>query len=203
MNTREAIKSPRSRRSQHLPETKVTDFQRPADSKEILKAHYRIQSQEVLKAKIMEEEYKRSMKTCREVKAEYPVKAQYPITSQPVPSYKISGDFKRPVNTKEAYMLSVSKEQSYSDLVVRNSIKSSGEFPRQKKTIARNSLKPQHRSRVSLFNRLPREIYDCIIAQLEQVYLGQGQECPSCYLKDLHSLSLTSQSWYRAANFAL
>ncbi|KAF2133530.1 hypothetical protein P153DRAFT_282090 [Dothidotthia symphoricarpi CBS 119687] len=49
------------------------------------------------------------------------------------------------------------------------------------------------------FQNLPREVYDCIIAQLEQIHLGQTQTCRSCYLKDLYGLSLTSRSWSKAA----
>lgn len=55
------------------------------------------------------------------------------------------------------------------------------------------ALLPQH-----VFQNLPREVYDCILKQLEQLYFAQDQPCPSCYLKDLCSLSLTSRRWERA-----
>lgn len=55
----------------------------------------------------------------------------------------------------------------------------------------------------SVFKHLPREVYDCIVDQLEQLHLGQGQSCPPCYLKDLHSLSLTSRAWDRATTLRL
>ncbi|RMZ71430.1 cyclin domain F-box [Pyrenophora seminiperda CCB06] len=49
------------------------------------------------------------------------------------------------------------------------------------------------------------EVYDCIVAQLEQIYMhnNDDQACPSCYLRDLHSLTRTSRVWSRAANATL
>ncbi|KAF1841952.1 uncharacterized protein K460DRAFT_388761 [Cucurbitaria berberidis CBS 394.84] len=49
------------------------------------------------------------------------------------------------------------------------------------------------------WDRLPREVYDCIVAQLEQIHLDHDRACSSCYLKDLYSLSLTSRMWDKAA----
>ncbi|KAF2633676.1 hypothetical protein BU25DRAFT_10778 [Macroventuria anomochaeta] len=54
-----------------------------------------------------------------------------------------------------------------------------------------------------IFKTLPREVYNCIVAQLEQIHLQQDQACPSCYLHDLHSLSLTSRAWDRAATLQM
>ena len=50
-----------------------------------------------------------------------------------------------------------------------------------------------------LFRNLPRELYECIVSHLEQIYLQHEQACPSCYLRDLCSLSLTSRAWDRVA----
>lgn len=49
-----------------------------------------------------------------------------------------------------------------------------------------------------IFEKLPREIYECIVTQLEKIHLHRDQACPSCYLRDLHSLSLTSRAWDKA-----
>ncbi len=45
---------------------------------------------------------------------------------------------------------------------------------------------------------LPREIYDCIFAHLEELHSCHGQACAPCYLRDLYNLSLTSRMWYKA-----
>ncbi|EUC44984.1 hypothetical protein COCMIDRAFT_5743 [Bipolaris oryzae ATCC 44560] len=50
---------------------------------------------------------------------------------------------------------------------------------------------------------LPREVYDCIVAQLGPIHMDQEGACATCYLKDLHSLSLTSRAWGKAANAAM
>jgi hypothetical protein len=47
----------------------------------------------------------------------------------------------------------------------------------------------------TIFKALPREVYECIISQLEQVHLGEDEPCPACQLRDLHSLSLVSRAW--------
>jgi hypothetical protein len=49
-----------------------------------------------------------------------------------------------------------------------------------------------------IFKTLPKEVYSCIIAHLEQIHLHREQACPACYLKDLHSLSLVSRAWDKA-----
>ncbi|KAI4955195.1 hypothetical protein J4E91_001053 [Alternaria rosae] len=51
-----------------------------------------------------------------------------------------------------------------------------------------------------MFKKLPREVYDCILAQLDLIYQDHNQACTSCYLGDLHSLSLTSRAWDKAAS---
>src|SRR5262249_509203 len=61
---------------------------------------------------------------------------------------------------------------------------------RQSKCSSTRSL-PAH-----FFQNLPQEIYDCVLQQLEHLYFDSGSECcPSCYLKDVHSLALTSRAW--------
>lgn len=50
---------------------------------------------------------------------------------------------------------------------------------------------------------LPREIYDCIVSQLEHIHLQQDQGCPTCYLHDLYSLSLASRAWDKAATLQM
>ncbi|CAA9966314.1 hypothetical protein PTMSG1_09673 [Pyrenophora teres f. maculata] len=54
-----------------------------------------------------------------------------------------------------------------------------------------------------MINRLPREVYDCIVAQLEHIHLDNDQPCPSCYLRDLNSLARTNRVWHKAANTAM
>lgn len=56
---------------------------------------------------------------------------------------------------------------------------------------------------VRIFQNLPREIYESIAGQLEALYLQQERSCSACYLKDLHSLSLTSRAWDRAATLQM
>ncbi|KAF2111691.1 hypothetical protein BDV96DRAFT_498801 [Lophiotrema nucula] len=53
------------------------------------------------------------------------------------------------------------------------------------------------------FKKLPREVYDCIVGQLEQLHFESDQSCPSCYLRDMHSLMLTSRAWDRAATLQM
>jgi hypothetical protein len=54
-----------------------------------------------------------------------------------------------------------------------------------------------------IFKNLPREIYECIVGHLERIHLQHDQACPSCYLRDLCSLSLTSRAWDRAATLQM
>ncbi|KAF2828636.1 hypothetical protein CC86DRAFT_444791 [Ophiobolus disseminans] len=51
---------------------------------------------------------------------------------------------------------------------------------------------------VAVFKILPKEVYQCIVVQLEQIHLRQTESCSSCYLRDLHSLSLVSRAWDKA-----
>jgi hypothetical protein len=51
-----------------------------------------------------------------------------------------------------------------------------------------------------IFREMPDEIYECIVRQLENSYFSDAAgTCLNCYMRDLHSLSLTSHMWYRAA----
>jgi hypothetical protein len=71
----------------------------------------------------------------------------------------------------------------------------------------RNSVwnRTSHEARLShrVFKNLPREVYDCILEWLELQHFGNQQYCPSCHLRDLCSLSLTSRAWDRAATIQL
>lgn len=50
-----------------------------------------------------------------------------------------------------------------------------------------------------LFQTMPREIYDCILAHIRILDLKGDRACSSCYLRDMVSLSLVSKAWNRAA----
>ena len=51
-----------------------------------------------------------------------------------------------------------------------------------------------------VFQELPREIYDCILQQLQFLHFdAASQVCPSCYLRDVRNLGLTSRAWGKAA----
>ncbi|KAF2500257.1 hypothetical protein BU16DRAFT_241425 [Lophium mytilinum] len=54
------------------------------------------------------------------------------------------------------------------------------------------------------FEKLPREIYDCILQELELLHFQPGKHvCPSCYLRDVSNLALTSRAWDKAARAKL
>ena len=71
----------------------------------------------------------------------------------------------------------------------------------------RNSTWRRTRTVVSIptkaFKNLPREVYDCIIVQLERLHFVGSHSCTSCYLNDLYSLCLTSRAWDRAATLQM
>ncbi|KAB2577132.1 uncharacterized protein LTHEOB_362 [Lasiodiplodia theobromae] len=51
-----------------------------------------------------------------------------------------------------------------------------------------------------IFQILPREVYACILQQLEVLHFGNdAQSCTTCYLRDLYNLALTSRAWDKAA----
>ena len=54
------------------------------------------------------------------------------------------------------------------------------------------------------FQDLPREVYDCVLRQLEISHFSHPLGvCLSCYLSDLASLSLTSRAWARSSESKL
>lgn len=51
-----------------------------------------------------------------------------------------------------------------------------------------------------IFRELPDAVYECIVAQLQQLYFSDAAgTCISCYTRDLYNIALTSHTWYRAA----
>jgi hypothetical protein len=59
----------------------------------------------------------------------------------------------------------------------------------------RPSKTAEHEFPVAIFQSLPREVYECIVTQLELLHLRQDDPCSACYLKDLWSLSLVNRAW--------
>jgi hypothetical protein len=76
------------------------------------------------------------------------------------------------------------------------------ERERYKKKSSWRRSKPEYVFPAGIFKRLPREVYDCITDQLEQLHIEKDQSC-ACYLNDLFNLSLTSRAWDRAATSKL
>ena len=55
-----------------------------------------------------------------------------------------------------------------------------------------------------VFKRLPQEVYDTILNQLELLHTGSHQHgCLTCFQRDLHALSLTSRVWEKAVRAKL
>jgi hypothetical protein len=75
-------------------------------------------------------------------------------------------------------------------------IKTPWELERHKKHKPSKSV--ERELSAAIFEDMPREVYECIITQLEQLHLHQDDQCPACYLKDLHGLSLVSRAWDKA-----
>lgn len=69
------------------------------------------------------------------------------------------------------------------------------ELERHKKNSTWRRSKAPYEFPAHIFKRLPKEVYDCIVAQLEQIHIGHDQASSSCYLNDLYNLSLTSRMW--------
>ncbi|GME63294.1 hypothetical protein GTA08_BOTSDO05599 [Neofusicoccum parvum] len=60
--------------------------------------------------------------------------------------------------------------------------------------------KPPSIMQPRIFQALPREVYACVLQQLEVLHFGRGaQSCTTCYLRDLYNIALTSRSWDKAA----
>ena len=56
----------------------------------------------------------------------------------------------------------------------------------------------------SVFKRLPQEVYDVILDQLQYLHTGPNQTgCLTCFQRDLHALSLTCRSWEKAVRAKL
>jgi hypothetical protein len=70
------------------------------------------------------------------------------------------------------------------------------ELERHKKHGRKKSLGIQSPAKV--FKNIPREVYACIVTQLEHVHLGRDTACSACYLGELHSISLVSRASYNA-----
>lgn len=57
---------------------------------------------------------------------------------------------------------------------------------------------------IPMFRRLPPEIYECILEQLNVLHSNpSSQSCATCYLRDLYNLALTSRTWDRAVRVKL
>ncbi|KAF2085027.1 hypothetical protein K490DRAFT_68227 [Saccharata proteae CBS 121410] len=82
------------------------------------------------------------------------------------------------------------------------STRSSWEFHRYKRPLSVVSYAQSFRPNClppRVFQQLPREVYACILQQLEVVHFGKGAPgCTTCYLKDLCNLSLTSRAFDKA-----
>ncbi|KAL4780933.1 hypothetical protein BJX76DRAFT_27967 [Aspergillus varians] len=51
----------------------------------------------------------------------------------------------------------------------------------------------------SVFKRIPHEVYENILNQLQYLHAGPGQSgCMTCFQRDLHALSLTCRPWEKA-----
>jgi hypothetical protein len=69
---------------------------------------------------------------------------------------------------------------------------------RQRPDSAKGFLPPQ------VFGNLPKEVYRCILQQLEQSHFaGKDGGCITCYLHDLYNISLTNRAWDKAARLQL
>ncbi len=73
----------------------------------------------------------------------------------------------------------------------------------------RDSYTTQQKSRSAVpprpvFQRLPPEIYDCILQKLREFHeTPSSLSCQTCYLRDLSSLALTSRAWDKAVRVRL
>lgn len=80
-------------------------------------------------------------------------------------------------------------------------VKTPWEAERSTKPYVQRSRRPATRNFPSrFFEKLPDEVYQCIVAQLEESYFSDRfGTCTTCYMKDLHSLTLTSRGWERSS----
>ncbi|KAH7380099.1 hypothetical protein BKA66DRAFT_560279 [Pyrenochaeta sp. MPI-SDFR-AT-0127] len=88
--------------------------------------------------------------------------------------------------------------QLHPDRLVPHLTQTPWEAERHKKNPAWRRSKLSYQLPEHVFRKLPREVYDCVLAQLEQIHLSQSEPCALCHLKDLYNLSLTNRAWDRA-----
>ncbi|KAF2872210.1 hypothetical protein BDV95DRAFT_38823 [Massariosphaeria phaeospora] len=93
--------------------------------------------------------------------------------------------------------------RAHQDYGIPHLTKTPWEQERHKRNSIRRRRKLDYPLPGHIFKRLPREVYDCVVEQLEQLHFGQDEACPSCYLKDLYNLSLTSRAWDRATTLQM
>lgn len=77
------------------------------------------------------------------------------------------------------------------------------ELERSKRTSIWRRSRVEHAFPVMVFKKLPREVYDCIVQQLEHLHMNREQQSPGAYLRDLYNLTLTSRTWNRAARLQM
>ncbi|KAF1947848.1 hypothetical protein EJ02DRAFT_472252 [Clathrospora elynae] len=116
---------------------------------------------------------------------------------------KVAVRTSHPVTTEKAPLSAVSEITAYYGWDVPHLTKTPWELERSKKHSTRKQSRASKEFPKHVFENLPREIYHCIVSQLNQMYLGDEKACSSCYLGDLHSLSLTSRAWEKAARALL
>jgi hypothetical protein len=105
------------------------------------------------------------------------------------------------LDVKPASKLSVASrptELPASSWEVPHLIKTPWELERYRKTSAWKHVKPDHQIPTHLFKTLPREVYDCIVTQLEQIHIRGNPACPSCYIGDFYRLALVSRDFEKA-----
>lgn len=80
-------------------------------------------------------------------------------------------------------------------------VKTPWEAERSTKSYIPRTRRPAPRNFPSrFFERLPDEVYQCIVTQLGETYFSdEFGTCTTCYMKDLHSLTLTSRGWERSS----
>lgn len=96
-----------------------------------------------------------------------------------------------------------STKVAYDSYAIPHLTRTPWEVERHKRNSVWRRTKSEYQFPQHTFKKLPREVYDCVVAQLEQLHFAQDQPCPSCYLKDLFNLSLTSRAWDRAATLQM
>ena len=97
-----------------------------------------------------------------------------------------------------------SSVSSYASVGSQNSIYSQAHTTATSMGSRRSSFSTQLKARSTqplapVFKRLPAPVYECILQQLKVLHNEPYmQSCATCYLRDLHSLALTSRAWDRA-----